>query len=85
MNILSDIKLNLIVPEGETGLINADISRFKDRFDDYVGFIITARGIDDSYCLLKNKGITKRELQRLFSMRRKIFHGLPVPTALQFL
>lgn len=60
---VSDITLNLKVSEGETGLINADISRFKDRFGDYVGFIITARRVDDCYCLLKNRGITEREFQ----------------------
>lgn len=60
---ISDITLNLKVSNDGTGLVNADISRFKDRFGDYVGFIITARGVDDCYCHLKNKGITEREFQ----------------------
>jgi DNA-binding CsgD family transcriptional regulator len=60
---VSDIKLNLKIPEGKTVPINADISCFKDRFGDYVGFIITARGIEDSHANLKNKGITEREFQ----------------------
>ena len=60
---VSDINLNLKVPEGGTVLINADISRFKDRFGDYVGFIITAWGIEDCHANLKNKGITEREFQ----------------------
>jgi len=60
---VSDINLNLKVPEGGTVLINADISRFKDRFGDYVGFIITAWEIEDCHSNLKNKGITEREFQ----------------------
>ncbi len=60
---VSDITLNLKVSDGETGLVNADISRFKDRFGDHVGFIITAWRADDCYCHLRNKGITDREFQ----------------------
>jgi DNA-binding CsgD family transcriptional regulator len=57
---VTDITLNL---KGETGtvMVNGAVTVFKDRFDDTVGYIITAHKIEERVMLLKQSGITERE------------------------
>jgi len=60
---ISDIKLNIIIPEQKLETVTATLSVFKDRFGDTVGFIITAREIADVYSVFQKRGITEREFQ----------------------
>jgi len=57
------ITLNLRVSEGKTGLVEAALSIFKDRFGDTVGFLITARKMREQFSLLEKSNITDREYQ----------------------
>ncbi len=60
---IHDITLNLITSKEETRLVKASLSVFKERFGDTVGYIISAREIQEKFSLLKQKGITEREYQ----------------------
>ena len=60
---LSDVSLNLRVTRGDTLHVTADITSFKDRFGDNVGFIITLREMHDVCCLINRNGISERENQ----------------------
>ncbi len=62
-NPLQDIALNLVLPEGRTGLVNSTLSVFRDRFQDAAGFIIIAQEITGMYSLFRERGITEREYQ----------------------
>ncbi len=57
------INLNLRVSEGKTGLVEAALSIFKDRYGDTVGFLITAREMREQLSLLKKSNVTDREYQ----------------------
>lgn len=59
----TEVNLNLSVSESHTGLVRVKMLTFRDRFGDRVGYIITARDVQDGYSHLMKKGITPREYQ----------------------
>jgi DNA-binding CsgD family transcriptional regulator len=58
-----DINLNLVISQCSIVPVKASLSIFQDRFQDDLGFIITAQEITDNYHLLRKNMVTKRENQ----------------------
>ena len=60
---VSAVMLNLVLSGKKTMLMKVEISIYKDNFNDTAGFVIIARGVEESYSLLKKKGVTGREYE----------------------